>query len=71
MPGKVNPVIPEAVTMVAAQVMGNDTTDHGGRAGQPTSKLNLMMPLMAYALHQSIELLANVAGCSWSAASTE
>jgi len=58
MPGKVNPVIPEAVTMVAAQVMGNHTTiTVSGTGGY--FELNLMMPLMAYALLQSIRILAN------------
>jgi fumarate hydratase class II len=58
MPGKVNPVIPEAVAMVAAQVMGNDATI--AIAGQSGSfQLNVMLPLIAYNLLQSIELLAN------------
>ncbi len=58
MPGKVNPVIPEAVTMVAAQVMGNNTTiTVGGIGGY--FELNLMMPVMAYALLQSITILGN------------
>jgi len=58
MPGKVNPVIPEAVTMVAAQVMGNHTTvTVAGTGGY--FELNVMMPVMAHALLQSIELLAN------------
>ncbi|NIP82148.1 MAG: aspartate ammonia-lyase [Gemmatimonadetes bacterium] len=58
MPGKVNPVIPEAVTMVAAQVMGNHTTiTVGGTGGY--FELNVMMPVMAYALLQSIRILAN------------
>jgi fumarate hydratase class II len=57
MPGKVNPVIPEAVTMVAAQVMGNHTTlTVGGTGGY--FELNVMMPLMAYAMLQSIRILA-------------
>jgi fumarate hydratase class II len=58
MPGKVNPVIPEAVTMVAAQVMGNHTTITIGGLGS-YFELNVMMPIMAYALLQSTELLAN------------
>ena len=37
MPGKVNPVIPEAVAMVAAQVIGNDADDYGGRSGREFS----------------------------------
>jgi len=57
MPGKVNPVIPEAVTMVAAQVMGNHTMMTVSGAGS-WFELNLMMPLMAYGLLQSISLLA-------------
>jgi fumarate hydratase, class II len=57
MPGKVNPVVPEAVTMVAAQVMGNDATI--GIAGQSGNfQLNVMLPVIAYNLLQSIELLA-------------
>jgi fumarate hydratase, class II len=56
MPGKVNPVIPEAVTMVAAQVMGNHTTITVGGQGS-FFELNVMMPVMAYALLQSIALL--------------
>jgi fumarate hydratase class II len=58
MPGKVNPVIPEAVAMVCAQVMGHDAAiAFAGAAG--TLELNTMMPLIAYDLLQSIELLAN------------
>jgi fumarate hydratase class II len=57
MPGKVNPVIPEAVTMVAAQVMGNHTTITVGGLGS-YFELNVMMPVMAYALLQSIGLLS-------------
>ncbi len=57
MPGKVNPVIPEAVTMVAAQVMGNHTTVTASGLGA-YFELNLMMPVMAYALLQSIGILA-------------
>jgi fumarate hydratase class II len=60
MPGKVNPVIPEAVAMVAAQVIGNDTTiTLGGQSGN--FQLNVMLPLIAYNLLQSIELLSNAA----------
>jgi fumarate hydratase class II len=60
MPGKVNPVIPEAVAMVAAQVMGNDATV--ALAGQSGNfQLNVMLPVIAYNLLQSIELLTN--GC--------
>ncbi len=58
MPGKVNPVIPEAVAMVAAQVMGNDTTV--AVAGQSGNfQLNVMLPVIAYNLLQSTELLTN------------
>ncbi|MEL7061224.1 MAG: class II fumarate hydratase [Acidobacteriota bacterium] len=58
MPGKVNPVIPEAVLMVCAQVVGNDATiTAGGMAGN--FELNVMMPVVAYNLLQSIEVLAN------------
>ena len=60
MPGKVNPVIPEAVTMVAAQVMGNQTTVTVGGTGS-YFELNVMMPVMAHALLQSIALLAAAA----------
>jgi fumarate hydratase, class II len=56
----VNPVIPEAVTMVAAQVMGNHTTITVGGMGS-YFELNVMMPVMAYALMQSITLLGNAA----------
>ncbi len=60
MPGKVNPVIPEAVAMVCAQVIGNDTTiTLAGQAGN--FQLNVMLPVIAYNLLQSIELLANSA----------
>jgi fumarate hydratase class II len=59
MPGKVNPVIPEATCMVAAQVIGNDATIT--LAGQSGSfQLNVMLPVVAYNLLQSISLLANV-----------
>ncbi len=58
MPGKVNPVIPEAVCMAATQVMGNDVSI--GIAGQSGNfQLNVMLPLIAYNLLQSIELLSN------------
>jgi fumarate hydratase, class II len=60
MPGKVNPVIPEAVLMVAAQVFGNDATiTLAGMSG--VFELNVMMPLIAYDLLQSIEILGNAA----------
>jgi fumarate hydratase, class II len=58
MPGKVNPVIPEAVTMVAAQVMGNHTTITAAGTGGHF-ELNVMMPVMAHALLQSISLLTS------------
>ncbi len=58
MPGKVNPVIPEAVAMVAAQVIGNDATiTIAGQSG--AFQLNVMLPVIAYNLLQSIELIAN------------
>jgi fumarate hydratase class II len=59
MPGKVNPVIPEATVMAAAQVVGNDAAiTLGGQGGN--FQLNVMLPMIAYNLLQSIELLANV-----------
>ena len=62
MPGKVNPVIPEAVTMVCAQVVGNDATIAiGGQSGN--FQLNVMLPVVAYNLLQSVELLANASTC--------
>jgi fumarate hydratase class II len=58
MPGKVNPVIPEVVTQVAAQVIGNDTAIAvGGMQGH--FELNVFVPLMARNLLQSIKLLAS------------
>ncbi len=58
MPGKINPVVPEAVTMVCAQVIGNDAAiTVGAQAGN--FQLNLMLPMIAYNLLQSIEILAN------------
>ncbi|MBV9911243.1 MAG: aspartate ammonia-lyase, partial [Sinobacteraceae bacterium] len=60
MPGKVNPVIPEAVTMVAAEVIGNDATiTMAGQSGN--FQLNVMLPVIAYNLLESIRLLANAA----------
>ena len=57
MPGKVNPVIPESVCQVAAQVIGNDATV--AVAGQSGNfEINVMMPVAAYNLLQSIDLLA-------------
>ncbi|MGX9937677.1 class II fumarate hydratase [Advenella kashmirensis] len=59
MPGKVNPVIPEATAMVAAQVIGNDAAiTVGGQAGN--FELNVMLPMIAHNLLGSIQLLANV-----------
>ncbi|MCG8466109.1 MAG: class II fumarate hydratase [Xanthomonadales bacterium] len=59
MPGKVNPVIPEAVAMVCAQVIGNDATiTVAGQSGN--FQLNVMLPVVAYNLLQSIEILGNV-----------
>jgi fumarate hydratase class II len=59
MPGKVNPVIPEATAMVAAQVIGNDTTiTIAGQSGN--FQLNVMLPVIAYNLLESIRLLSNV-----------
>jgi fumarate hydratase class II len=59
MPGKVNPVIPEAVAMVAAQVIGNDASiTIAGQSGN--FQLNVMLPLIAHNLLQSIGILANV-----------
>ena len=58
MPGKVNPVISESVLMVAAQVVGNDATIAvAGMSGN--FELNVMMPVIAYNLLQSIDILAN------------
>ena len=58
MPGKVNPVIPEAILQAAGQVIGNDSAiTYGGQSGN--FELNVMMPLIAYNLLQSIQLLSN------------
>ncbi len=60
MPGKVNPVIPEVVCQVAAQVIGNDAAvTIAGQAGN--FELNVMMPVMAYNLLQSVSLLGSAA----------
>ncbi len=60
MPGKVNPVIPEAAAMVAAQVIGNDATiTIAGQSG--SFQLNVMLPVIAHNLLESIRLLAAVA----------
>lgn len=58
MPGKVNPTQCEAVTMVAARVMGNDTTIGIGNS-QGNFQLNVYMPVMAYAFLESVNLLAD------------
>jgi fumarate hydratase, class II len=57
MPGKVNPVVPESVAMMAAQVMGNDATITAA-AASGNFQLNVMLPVIAYNLLQSVELLA-------------
>ena len=60
MPGKVNPVIEESLTMVCAQVIGNDAAiTIGGQSGN--FELNVMLPVVAHNLLQSIEILANSA----------
>lgn len=60
MPGKVNPVIEESLTMVCAQVIGNDAAiTIGGQSGN--FELNVMLPVAAHNLLQSIEILANAA----------
>src|SRR5262245_40279696 len=61
MPAKVNPVIPEAVMMVAAQVVGNDATVAWANALGSNFDLSVMMPVIAFNLLQSIELLTNAA----------
>jgi fumarate hydratase class II len=59
MPGKVNPVLPEAVTQVAAQVIGNDAAIAWGGAGG-AFELNVYIPMMARNILESFRLLANV-----------
>jgi len=60
MPGKVNPVIEESLTMVCAQVIGNDTAiTVGGQAGN--FELNVMLPMVAHNLLQSVQILGNAA----------
>ncbi len=59
MPGKVNPVLPEAVTQVAAQVIGNDTAVTWG-GGNGAFELNVYIPMMARNVLESITLLTNV-----------
>ena len=59
MPGKVNPVIAEALCMVCAQVIGNDAAiAFGGAAGN--FELNVMLPMLARNVLESVRLLANV-----------
>jgi len=56
MPGKVNPVVPEAVAMMAAQVIGNDAAiTVAGQSGN--FQLNVMLPVIAHSLLQSLELM--------------
>ncbi len=58
MPGKVNPVIPESVCMVASQALGNDLTiTHAAQSGN--FQLNVMLPLIAHSLSESLSLLSN------------
>lgn len=58
MPGKVNPVIPEAAAMASAQVIGNDATiTIAGQSGN--FQLNVMLPVIAHNILESIELVAN------------
>ena len=60
MPGKINPVIPEAATMVCAQVFGNDLTiTVAGQSGN--FQLNVMLPVIAYNILQSVCLLGHAA----------
>jgi fumarate hydratase class II len=61
MPGKVNPVIAESLTMVAAQVVGNDATIAFAGAAGSLLELNVMMPVAAYDLLESIAILAAAA----------
>lgn len=62
MPGKVNPVVPEAVAMVCAQVIGNDAAiTVAGQSGN--FQLNVMLPVVAHNLLQSIQILANASTC--------
>lgn len=58
MPGKINPVLPESITQVAAQVIGNDAAiTVGGQSGN--FELNVMIPLMTYNTLESLRLLSN------------
>ena len=61
MPGKVNPVIPEAVTMVCAEVIGSDTTV-AIAAQSGNFQLNVMLPVIAYNLLKSLNILSNAMG---------
>jgi fumarate hydratase, class II len=61
MPGKVNPVISESVTMVVAKVIGDDATVTFGGAAGSYFELNLMMPVVGHSLLQAISILANSA----------
>ena len=61
MPGKINPVIAESLTMVAAQVVGNDATIAFAGAAGSLLELNVMMPVAAYDLLESIAILATAA----------
>jgi fumarate hydratase class II len=61
MPGKVNPVMSEMVLQVAAQVIGNDATVAWSAGFGSSFELNVMMPVMAFNLLQSIELLSRAA----------
>ncbi len=62
MPGKVNPVIPEAVTMVCAQVIGNDAAiTIAGQSGN--FQLNVMLPVAAHNLLQSVDILSTACTC--------
>lgn len=58
MPGKVNPVVPEAVLQVAAQITGNDATVAAAAKGG-NFELNTMLPVIAFKLIQSVEILSN------------
>ncbi len=72
MPGKVNPVIVETLTMVVARVIGNDATVAFGQTGS-FLELNVMMPVTSQALLESIALLGGrppaTSGSGWSRAS--
>ena len=70
MPGKVNPVIPEATLMVCAQVIGNDATITVGRRRSGNFELNVMLPVIGRSLLESLTLLAPPPGCWPTAAST-